>query len=160
MVKSITAEFVQLIASEANEVCDKEGRKTIGAEHVIASLKACLRSNIISWPRADAIGCLACHAQNLGFEHYIEEARSVLEDHLEDKKKRQKLGQKMAQSGLSREELLAQQRALFQQARMRTNSVQAPPQQQDQDSNPQPPGAGAPAPAMRRRSDDDDDDYD
>jgi len=33
------AEFIHLISSEANEVCTKEGKKTIGPKHVIEALK-------------------------------------------------------------------------------------------------------------------------
>jgi len=32
-------EFIHLLASEANEVCDAEKRKTIGADHVFQALK-------------------------------------------------------------------------------------------------------------------------
>jgi histone H3/H4 len=32
-------EFIHLIASEANEICEKEAKKTIAPEHVLAALK-------------------------------------------------------------------------------------------------------------------------
>ncbi len=32
-------EFVQLISSEANDICEKESRKTIGADHIIRALE-------------------------------------------------------------------------------------------------------------------------
>jgi len=32
-------EFIHLIASEANEICEKEAKKTIAAEHVITALQ-------------------------------------------------------------------------------------------------------------------------
>ncbi|KAG9323557.1 hypothetical protein KVV02_003081 [Mortierella alpina] len=32
-------EFIHLLASEANEICEKETKKTIAAEHVISALK-------------------------------------------------------------------------------------------------------------------------
>jgi len=35
----ILPEFIHLIASEANEICEKEAKKTIAAEHVITALQ-------------------------------------------------------------------------------------------------------------------------
>ena len=35
----IPLEFIHLIASEANEICEKEAKKTIAAEHVITALQ-------------------------------------------------------------------------------------------------------------------------
>jgi Holliday junction resolvasome RuvABC DNA-binding subunit len=53
-----------LIASEANEICEKETKKTIAGEHVVAALQA------------------------LGFEDYVEEVDDVFKEH----KKQQKVG--------------------------------------------------------------------
>ncbi|KAF9378277.1 negative cofactor 2 transcription regulator complex subunit ncb2, partial [Podila verticillata] len=50
-------EFIHLLASEANEICEKETKKTIAAEHVITALKA------------------------LGFDGYLPEVEVVLQDH-------------------------------------------------------------------------------
>jgi len=33
-------EFIQLVSSEANEICEKERRKTIMPEHILAALQA------------------------------------------------------------------------------------------------------------------------
>ena len=33
------AEFIHLISSEANEICEKESKKTIAPEHIISALK-------------------------------------------------------------------------------------------------------------------------
>ena len=35
-------EFIHLISSEANEICEQESKKTIAPEHIIAALKVCL----------------------------------------------------------------------------------------------------------------------
>lgn len=37
-------EFIHLISSESNDVCEKESKKTISPEHVITALKARLLS--------------------------------------------------------------------------------------------------------------------
>ena len=36
------AEFIHLISSEANEICEQESKKTIAPEHIISALKVCL----------------------------------------------------------------------------------------------------------------------
>eukprot|EP00123_Amoebidium_parasiticum_P012130 comp21141_c0_seq1/m.28598 comp21141_c0_seq1/g.28598 ORF comp21141_c0_seq1/g.28598 comp21141_c0_seq1/m.28598 type:complete len:200 (-) comp21141_c0_seq1:61-660(-) len=149
-------EFILLMASESNEVCAKDGKKTISAEHVIDALR------------------------NLGFEEYIESVKAVYEEHKDDKSKRVKINTKLEKSGIPQEELLAQQRALFAQARMRTHTFQTPPIQQPASGtlpagNPpglnalgaqpgQPfsfnPPVAAPAPAPVLRKNDDEEDYD
>lgn len=37
---SIRLEFIHLISSEANDICEKESKKTIAPEHIISALKA------------------------------------------------------------------------------------------------------------------------
>lgn len=58
----ITIEFIHLIASEANEICEKETKKTIAGEHVVAAL------------------------QELGFEEYVEEVDDVFKEHKKQQK--------------------------------------------------------------------------
>lgn len=57
-------EFIHLLASEANEICERENKKTIAGEHVVSALQA------------------------LGFEDYVEEVDEVYKEH----KKQQKVG--------------------------------------------------------------------
>jgi len=95
-------EFIHLISSEANEICEKESRKTISPEHVVGALK------------------------ELGFEAYISEVEEVLKDHKQQQKLREKKVSKLDQSGLTEEELLAQQEALFAEARLRVASTSGP----------------------------------
>ena len=38
---AIPAEFIHLISSEANEICELESKKTIAPEHIIGALKVC-----------------------------------------------------------------------------------------------------------------------
>lgn len=35
----VRTEFIHLISSEANEICDQESKKTIAPEHIIGALK-------------------------------------------------------------------------------------------------------------------------
>ncbi|KAK9766805.1 negative cofactor 2 transcription regulator complex subunit ncb2 [Basidiobolus ranarum] len=93
-------EFIHLIASEANEICEKEAKKTIAAEHVIASL------------------------QTLGFENYLPEVQEVFKDHKKQQKDRDRKSSRLENSGMSEEELLRNQAMLFAQARMKYEAQQ------------------------------------
>ncbi|KAG8903205.1 negative cofactor 2 transcription regulator complex subunit ncb2, partial [Tulasnella sp. 403] len=95
------AEFIHLISSEANEICEKESKKTISPEHVVGALKV------------------------LGFEGYVEEVEEVLKDHKQQQKDREKKVSKFEQSGLTEEELLQRQEALFAEARARAAGAAA-----------------------------------
>jgi hypothetical protein len=57
-------EFIHLLASEANEICEKTTKKTIAAEHILAALK------------------------NLGFEHYSEDVQQEHGLHRQEQKVR------------------------------------------------------------------------
>ncbi|KAG8945719.1 negative cofactor 2 transcription regulator complex subunit ncb2 [Tulasnella sp. 424] len=100
LVIECCVEFIHLISSEANEICEKESKKTISPEHVVQALKV------------------------LGFEGYVEEVEEVLKDHKQQVKDREKKVSKFEQSGFSQEELLAQQEALFAEARARAAAAQ------------------------------------
>ncbi|ORZ17969.1 histone-fold-containing protein [Absidia repens] len=88
-------EFIHLIASESNEICEKETKKTIAGEHVLASLKA------------------------LGYEDYVEEVDDVFKEHKKQQKDRDKKSTRLEKTGISEEELLRQQELLFAQSRQK-----------------------------------------
>jgi len=89
LVIECCVEFIHLISSEANEICEQESKKTIAPEHIIAALK------------------------RLGFDSFTTEVEDILKDHKQQQKDREKKVSKFEQSGLTEEELLAQQEALF-----------------------------------------------
>lgn len=88
-------EFVHLVSSEANEICEREAKKTIAGEHVTKAL------------------------QELGFTTYLDRIAVVVDEHKNQIKAREKKVSKFESSGLSTEELLAQQEELLSQARNR-----------------------------------------
>ncbi|EGO01736.1 hypothetical protein SERLA73DRAFT_70905 [Serpula lacrymans var. lacrymans S7.3] len=88
-------EFIHLISSEANEICEQESKKTIAPEHIIGALK------------------------RLGFDSFTTEVEDVLKDHKQQQKDREKKVSKLEQSGLTEEELLAKQEELFAASRAR-----------------------------------------
>ncbi|CAH1763465.1 17281_t:CDS:2 [Entrophospora sp. SA101] len=88
-------EFIRLIASEANDICEKEEKKTIAAEHVISAL------------------------QSLGFEEYLSEVQEVFKEHKKIQKDRDKKSSRLENSGMTEEELLKQQELLFEQSQVK-----------------------------------------
>ncbi|KAG0172088.1 negative cofactor 2 transcription regulator complex subunit ncb2 [Apophysomyces sp. BC1034] len=93
-------EFIHLIASEANEICERETKKTIAGEHVVAALQA------------------------LGFEDYVEEVDEVFKEHKKQQKDRDKKSTRLENTGISEEELLRQQELLFAQSRLKFEAQQ------------------------------------
>lgn len=93
-------EFIHLIASEANEICEKETKKIIAGEHVLQALQA------------------------LGFEDYVEEVDEVFKEHKKQQKDRDKKSTRLENTGISEEELLRQQELLFAQSRIKFEAQQ------------------------------------
>ncbi|KAI8084354.1 histone-fold-containing protein [Gilbertella persicaria] len=93
-------EFIHLIASEANEICEKETKKTIAGEHVLAALT------------------------ELGFEDYTEEVDEVFKEHKKQQKDRDRKSTRLENRGISEEELLRQQELLFAQSRIKFEAQQ------------------------------------
>jgi len=82
----LVIEFVQLVSSHANELCEKENKKVISPEHILQSL------------------------EELGFGDYCQEVKQVYEEFLEIEKRRSKTSwTKMTErTGLTEEELIRQ----------------------------------------------------
>ncbi|PWN38784.1 histone-fold-containing protein [Ceraceosorus guamensis] len=89
LVIECCVEFIHLLSSESNDVCERASKKTIAPEHVVAALK------------------------DLGFEAYTAEIAEILEEHKVQLKDRERKTGKMEKSGLSMEELERQQQLLF-----------------------------------------------
>ncbi|TVY90468.1 Negative cofactor 2 complex subunit beta [Lachnellula willkommii] len=88
-------EFITLISSEANEISEKESKKTIACEHITKAL------------------------EQLGFGDYVQDIMEVASEHKEQLKGREKKVNKLEQSGLSTEQLLAMQEEAFRDAAQR-----------------------------------------
>ena len=88
---SMLPEFIHLIASEANEICEKEAKKTIAAEHVITALQVWNYFAIIIFIQNLPCILLLINIinQTLGFENYLSEVQEVFKEH----KKLQKVKQ-------------------------------------------------------------------
>jgi len=97
-------EFLQLLSSESNDVCKDNNKKMISPEHVLAALK------------------------KLGFADYVPEVTQAYEETKKEASKPRKL--KPEDSGLTQEQLLEQQRALFANAKSAWSQKQQPPPNQ------------------------------
>ncbi|KAF9263628.1 histone-fold-containing protein [Marasmius fiardii PR-910] len=100
LVIECCVEFIHLISSEANEICEKDSKKTIAPEHIISALK------------------------QLGFDAFTAEVEDVLKDHKQQQKDREKKGSKIENSGMTEEELAAAQEELFAASRRKFESGQ------------------------------------
>ncbi|KAF2867560.1 histone-fold-containing protein [Massariosphaeria phaeospora] len=96
-------EFITLISSEANEIAEKDAKKTIACEHVRAAL------------------------EELDFGDYVPAILEVAADYKKQQASREKKQTKIEKSGLSEEQLIAAQEELFRSAQGKFNS--ATPQQ-------------------------------
>ncbi|EZF34445.1 hypothetical protein H101_02024, partial [Trichophyton interdigitale H6] len=96
--EQLKVEFITLISSEANEISEKEAKKTIACEHIEKALT------------------------DLGFGDYVPDVLAIAEEHKEQLKTREKRTNKIDQSGMSHEELLRLQQELFRSAGEKYNS--------------------------------------
>ncbi|KAF8407880.1 hypothetical protein HHK36_007018 [Tetracentron sinense] len=103
------AEFINLISSESNEVCNQEDRKTIAPEHVLKALEV------------------------LGFGDYIEEVCTAYEQHKLETLDSPKGGKWSSGAEMTEEEALAEQQRMFAEARARMNGGVTIPKQSDSD---------------------------
>ncbi|KAE8211365.1 hypothetical protein CF319_g8667 [Tilletia indica] len=82
-------EFINLISSESNDICERGAKKTIAPEHVVQALN------------------------DLGFKVFIKDVQDVLQDHKKLVKDREKKSTRMESSGMTQEELIRRQEELF-----------------------------------------------
>jgi len=93
-------EFIHLLASESNTVCEKQSKKLILPDHVLLAL------------------------DNLGFGEYKQDCIEVMKQMQEEVDKRKKLKNKLEKPGIPEEELLRQQNQLFAEARKQQQLIE------------------------------------
>eukprot|EP00096_Caligus_rogercresseyi_P010565 TRINITY_DN389_c2_g1_i1.p1 TRINITY_DN389_c2_g1~~TRINITY_DN389_c2_g1_i1.p1 ORF type:complete len:181 (-),score=94.92 TRINITY_DN389_c2_g1_i1:394-936(-) len=93
LILNCCTEFIHLLSSESNEVCNTQSKKTISAEHVLSAL------------------------ESLGFGDFRQEAQEVLNECKDVAAKRRKQSTRLENLGIPEEELLRQQQELFAKAR-------------------------------------------
>jgi histone H3/H4 len=95
LVVDCCAEFVNAVASEANEISTKEKKTTINPDHVLAALRA------------------------LGFEAYEAECAIARDEAKEEETEKRQMKKAKKNIGMSAEEAIAMQQQLFAQAKAR-----------------------------------------
>lgn len=100
LILNCCTEFIHLISSEANEVCNLRNKKTINAEHVLEAL------------------------DRLGFKDYKQDAEAVLMDCKAVAAKRRRQSTRLENLGIPEEELLRQQQELFAKARQEQQAAE------------------------------------
>ncbi|KAK4409563.1 protein Dr1 homolog [Sesamum indicum] len=105
-------EFINLISSESNEVCNREEKRTIAPEHVLKALEV------------------------LGFGEYIEEVYAAYEQHRHETMDTMRSGKWSNGAEMTEEEALAEQQRMFAEARARMNGGGSAPKQSDAETQP------------------------
>ena len=128
-------EFIHLIASEANDVCEEESKKTIAPEHIISALK--VRDIFHNCACPDLMPSFSASASTPSrptsrmssrttrpskkYAGSAQASREICLPYLQD---RDKKVSKLEQSGLTEEELLAKQEELFAASRAKFQNAQ------------------------------------
>uniref|UniRef100_A0A2P2LKE6 Uncharacterized protein MANES_01G022100 n=1 Tax=Rhizophora mucronata TaxID=61149 RepID=A0A2P2LKE6_RHIMU len=102
-------EFINLVSSESNEVCNREEKRTIAPEHVLTALEV------------------------LGFGEYIEEVYAAYEQHKLETVDSLKVGKWNNGAEMTEEEAAAEQQRMFAEARARMNGGAVVPKQPETD---------------------------
>jgi hypothetical protein len=76
-------EFILLISSEANEICEKDSKKTILPEHIIGALKVGICPPYLC--RNDHGLTMFC-IQSLGYEAFVDQVDEVASEHKQQSK--------------------------------------------------------------------------
>jgi len=93
LILNCCTEFIHLVSSEANDICNNQQKKTINAEHVLIAL------------------------EKLGYGDFRKDAEDALAECKEVADKRKRQNKRLDQMGVSQEELRRQQQELFAKAR-------------------------------------------
>ncbi|KAI1301535.1 Protein Dr1 [Halotydeus destructor] len=97
LILQCCSQFIRLITTESNVICEEQQKKTMSAEHVLGAL------------------------DKLGLESYKSEAESVLND---NKGKRRRQSTRLENLGIPEDELYRQQQELFARARAEQAQVE------------------------------------
>ena len=92
-------EFLLTVSSEANEICEKDSKKTMSPEHIVSALK------------------------ELGFDEFVAQVEDVFKEHKElAKGERARKAKKASGNGMTEEEMLRIQEELFAKSRARMDA--------------------------------------
>lgn len=98
-------EFIHLVTSEANETCEKQGKKTINGEHIIAAL------------------------QELGFDDFVAPIQATFEEF----KNQSKSTLKKPKQTVPDESLLEEQQKLFEKSKKKMEHALSPQEEEEEE---------------------------
>lgn len=124
LILNCCTEFIHLLSSEANEVCNQNHKKTINAEHVLQGMF------VSTFIKMYFNNLSRVALERLGFGDYQAEAEAVLKDCKAVAAKRRRQSTRLENLGIPEEELLRQQQELF--AKAREEQAKAEQQQWEQ----------------------------
>ncbi len=114
-----------MISTEANEICEKENKKTINQEHIYQSLEVSILIFHLIFSFCFVLFYFILNINSnlfkkrLGFGSYVQEVRRVYDDYTTQNKVKERKGSSLANSGLTQEELRAKQDELCNQSRLK-----------------------------------------
>lgn len=123
LILNCCSEFIHLLASEANDICTQQQKKTINAEHILAGNVAHKFINEV-WIIYGVVFCQIAALDRLGFNDYRTDAEAVLKDCKAVAAKRRRQSTRLENLGIPEEELLRQQQELFARAREEQAAVE------------------------------------
>jgi down-regulator of transcription 1 len=101
LVAACGVEFIHLISAEAAELCDRDGKKTLGPDHLMAAIKS------------------------LGFQAYLPAMEAVLqEQEVAEQEVKKRRAQRRPDLNMNQEELLRAQEELFAKSRAKYEAAQ------------------------------------
>ncbi|KAJ8876866.1 hypothetical protein PR048_021314, partial [Dryococelus australis] len=110
LILNCCTEFIHLMSSEANDICNQQQKKTINAEHI-------LLGECVVKAGEEAL-------DRLGFGDYRADAEAVLHDCKAVAAKRRRQSTRLENLGIPEEELLRQQQELFAKVKAALQYVQ------------------------------------
>ncbi|KAG0722410.1 Protein Dr1 [Chionoecetes opilio] len=106
LILNCCTEFIHLVSSEANEICNQQQKKTINAEHILACVRESRCGLMEYYNTREAL-------DKLGFGDYRADAEAVLKDCKAMAAKKRRKSTRLENLGIPEEELLRQQQELF-----------------------------------------------
>lgn len=105
LILNCCSEFIHLLASEANDICTQQQKKTINAEHILGGKRIMhfLKSLFFSF-----LTIFISALDKLGFTDYRTDAEAVLKDCKAVAAKRRRQSTRLENLGIPEEELLRQ----------------------------------------------------
>ncbi len=129
LILNCCTEFIHLLSSESNEMCNNQNKKTINAEHVLMGRQFFLPLSLPLLNYTALHGFFISALDSLGYSDFKKDCEEVLEECKDVAAKRRRQSTRLENLGIPEEELLRQQQELFARARAEQEAQQQQQQQ-------------------------------